>query len=191
MITPSAIRPTSRGLRRGADPEADRDRHLRLGLGRGDQVGQLRRAARRAHRSSRRSRRRRRSRGRRRRSGPAPGRRRRRDQRHQRQPGGGEGLADLLALAERQVGDDRPGGPGLDRAGGERLGAAVGEDHVRRRPSARPGIRSATAAQISSAAATLAPPSSAAVAAAWIVGPSASGSEKGTPSSIRSAPAST
>src|SRR5436190_1379921 len=37
----------------------------------------------------------------------------------------------------------------------------------------------------------LAPAASAAVAAPWITGPSASGSEKGTPSSTRSAPAST
>ena len=119
-----------RGLRGGADPEADGHRHLRLGLGRGDEIGELRGQLVALT------------------GGPdgrddvdeaagdgadpaqAPGRGRRRDQRHQRQPGGGEGLADLLPLAERQVGDDRPGGPGLDRAGGECLGAAVGEDHV-------------------------------------------------------------
>ena len=41
MITPSAISPDLRGLLGGADPEADRDRDLGLGLGRGDQVGQL------------------------------------------------------------------------------------------------------------------------------------------------------
>ena len=35
-----------------------------------------------------------------------------------------------------------------------------------------------------------APPASARVAAAWMTGPSASGSENGTPSSTRSAPAS-
>ena len=52
------------------------------------------------------------------------------------------------------------------------------------------GIRSATAAQVSSTVSSVAPAASAAVSAAWIVGPSASGSEKGTPSSIRSAPAS-
>ena len=37
----------------------------------------------------------------------------------------------------------------------------------------------------------VAPAASARVAAAWIIGPSASGSENGTPSSTRSAPAST
>ena len=39
MITPSAISPDLGGLLRRADPEADRDRDLRLGLGRGDQLG--------------------------------------------------------------------------------------------------------------------------------------------------------
>ena len=46
---------------------------------------------------------------------PALGRGRRRQQRHQRQPGRVEGGADVLGLVERQVGDDRPGGPGGPR----------------------------------------------------------------------------
>jgi len=53
------------------------------------------------------------------------------------------------------------------------------------------GTRSLTRLQISSTDSNLAPASSAAVAAAWITGPSARGSENGTPSSIRSAPLST
>ena len=57
------------------------------------------------------------------------------------------------------------------------------------------GIREAFAAEGLAMVPLMAPTTSperrariAAVAAAWIVGPSASGSEKGTPSSIRSAP---
>src|SRR3954471_20821825 len=52
------------------------------------------------------------------------------------------------------------------------------------------GTRSAIRAPASSTAGTVAPPASARVAAAWITGPSASGSLNGTPSSTRSAPAS-
>src|SRR5690348_9477660 len=52
------------------------------------------------------------------------------------------------------------------------------------------GTRSAIRAPASSTAGTVTPPASARVAAAWITGPSASGSLNGTPSSIRSAPAS-
>ena len=50
------------------------------------------------------------------------------------------------------------------------------------------GSRAETDSQTSSAVSRVAPAASAFVAAAWIVGPSASGSENGTPSSIRSAP---
>jgi hypothetical protein len=114
----------------GADPESDRDRHLGLGLGRGDQVGEI--LGQRIPLPG----------------GPhrrddvdeaagdgadpaqAPRRRRRRDQRHQGQPGRTERLADLLPLAQRQVWDDRPGGARLDGASREGLGAAVREDHV-------------------------------------------------------------
>ena len=52
------------------------------------------------------------------------------------------------------------------------------------------GTRPASRSQIDSTPSSVAPAASARVAAAWITGPSASGSEKGTPSSIRSAPAS-
>src|SRR3954464_8405148 len=50
------------------------------------------------------------------------------------------------------------------------------------------GTRSAMRAPASSTAGTVAPAASARVPAAWITGPSASGSENGTPSSTRSAP---
>src|SRR5437588_2754443 len=50
------------------------------------------------------------------------------------------------------------------------------------------GTRSEIARPTSSTPSTVAPRLSAAVPAAWITGPSASGSENGTPSSIRSAP---
>src|SRR3954471_17577448 len=50
------------------------------------------------------------------------------------------------------------------------------------------GSRSDRAEAISSTAMTVAPAASARVPAAWITGPSASGSENGTPSSTRSAP---
>src|SRR5436190_7484636 len=53
------------------------------------------------------------------------------------------------------------------------------------------GTASPIRLQIASTPSSVAPPASARVAAAWITGPSASGSENGTPSSIRSAPAST
>src|SRR3954469_13125639 len=52
------------------------------------------------------------------------------------------------------------------------------------------GRRSASARPSSITAGTVAPEASARVPAAWITGPSASGSENGTPSSTRSAPAS-
>src|SRR3954465_2884119 len=51
-------------------------------------------------------------------------------------------------------------------------------------------MRSAPAAHTSSTHSGVAPARRASVPAAWITGPSASGSEKGTPSSSRSAPAS-
>ena len=50
------------------------------------------------------------------------------------------------------------------------------------------GTRSASARATSITAGTVAPAASACVPAAWITGPSASGSENGTPSSTRSAP---
>ena len=50
------------------------------------------------------------------------------------------------------------------------------------------GTWAAISAATSSTAGSVAPPRSAAVPAAWITGPSASGSENGTPSSMRSAP---
>ena len=52
------------------------------------------------------------------------------------------------------------------------------------------GSRRDASAQMSSTSSGVTPASSARVPAAWITGPSASGSENGTPSSIRSAPAS-
>src|SRR3954451_18855272 len=52
------------------------------------------------------------------------------------------------------------------------------------------GTRADSARQTSSTPATVAPARSAAVPAAWMTGPSASGSENGTPSSSTSAPAS-
>src|SRR3954447_25898704 len=52
------------------------------------------------------------------------------------------------------------------------------------------GIRSAIRVATSSTPCSVAPAASARVPAAWITGPSASGSENGTPSSTRSAPAS-
>src|SRR5919199_4168803 len=52
------------------------------------------------------------------------------------------------------------------------------------------GRRSDSARATSSTDATVAPAASARVPAAWITGPSASGSENGTPNSTRSAPAS-
>src|SRR5690349_21021350 len=52
------------------------------------------------------------------------------------------------------------------------------------------GTRSPTARATPSTPSSVAPAASAAVPAAWITGPSASGSENGTPSSTRSAPAS-
>src|SRR3954453_16346406 len=52
------------------------------------------------------------------------------------------------------------------------------------------GSRSDSAAHTSSTHSGVTPASSAAVPAAWITGPSASGSENGTPSSTKSAPAS-
>ena len=120
----------------------------------------------------------------------ALGRGRRRDQRHQRQPGGGERLADLLRLAERQVGDDRPGGPGRDRAARRTPRRRRGRGPCSRRPSGRPAAARRPTGRSRAPLRRWRRASSAAVAAAWIVGPSASGSEKGTPSSIRSAPAS-
>ena len=50
------------------------------------------------------------------------------------------------------------------------------------------GTRSASAPASSIMAGTVAPDASARVPAAWITGPSASGSENGTPTSTRSAP---
>ena len=132
MITPSAISPTSRRLLGGADPEADRDRDLGIGLGRRDQLGRARRAARPAPRSSRPWRRRRRSRGRRRRSAPgarpassappaapAPAPRRRTPSRIS------------SASPSGRSGTIAPAAPGRDRQPRELPGPAVREDHVR------------------------------------------------------------
>ena len=94
------------------------------------------------------------------------------------------------ASSSGRSGTIAPAAPAAAARGGERLGAAVREDHVRvdhqhdREPLRRPR------ADLERRLERRRPPSSAAVAAAWIVGPSASGSENGTPSSIRSAPAS-
>ena len=57
-----------------------------------------------------------------------------------------------------------------------------------RRPSGTTGRRAASRSQVASTDSSVAPPASARVPAAWITGPSASGSEYGTPSSTRSAP---
>ena len=190
MITPSATSPDLGRLLRGADPEADRDRDLRLRLGRGDQLGQLRRQlvplaggadggddvdearARRRRCAARRS-----------------GERGRGDQRHQRQARRRRARrAIVLGLLERQVGDDRAGGPGR-RGRPANSAAPPGRGPCSRRPSARPARGRRPTRRPPSAVSSVAPASSAAVAAAWIIGPSASGSENGTPSSIRSAPA--
>ena len=69
----------------------------------------------------------------------ALGRGRRRDQRHQRQPGRGEGVADVLGLAERQVGDDRPGGAGGDAPARRTPRPRRARGPCSRRPSAPPG----------------------------------------------------
>ena len=50
------------------------------------------------------------------------------------------------------------------------------------------GTRGAIASQTPSTPPSVAPARSASVPAAWMTGPSASGSENGTPSSTRSAP---
>ena len=60
----------------------------------------------------------------------APLGRRRRDQRHHRDPGRGEGLADPLVLAQRQVGDDHARGAGGAASLRELDRAAVREHHV-------------------------------------------------------------
>ena len=177
-------------LLRRADPEADRDRDLGLRLGRGDQLGELRRAAPRARRSCRRWRRRRRSPGRRRRSGA-------------RRPAGvvgatsgtsaspavGERLADL-APPPRAAGRGRSRRRRRPRPPASANAAAPPwREPCSRRPSARPAPAPRPRRR-SPAPIRRWPGRQRRRAAAWIVGPSASGSEKGTPSSIRSAPAS-
>ena len=87
---------------------------------------------------------------------------RRRDQRHHRQPGVGEGVADVLGLAQRQVGDDRPGGAGGDARGGRTRPRRRGPGPCSRRPSAPPGPARRPRRQTSSAVRRVAPPSSAA-----------------------------
>ena len=141
MITPSAILPTSAACAARADPEADRDRGLpRVGLGRGDQVGQRGRdlgplagrphggddvdeaaghladlaCAARARWSGRRS-------------GTIA------------RPAVGERLADRLVLAQRQVGDDRPRGARRPRQLGELGRRRRAPAPCSRRPSAPPG----------------------------------------------------
>ena len=190
MMTPSATFPTGDRLLGGGDPEADRHRDVGLVLGRRGQLGQLGRQlgslAGDAHRrdeideppspprrSSLGARRgwwaRRAGSGRghgrpvRRRSGPAP------------RAGGPERSRRRPPPRPRARRSPRPRTPGSCSS----------------RPSARPGSAPQPGVQVSSTDSRVAPASSAAVSAAWIVGPSASGSEKGTPSSIKSAPEST
>ena len=109
------------------------------------------------------------------------------DERHERDAVRVARGEDRLGLLEREVGDDQPADPALRQLGGEALGPARDRSGWRN-TSARPGRSSAIRAPASRTACTVAPASSAFVAAAWITGPSASGSLNGTPSSIRSAP---
>ena len=190
-ITPSAIRADRRRLLGGADPEPDRDRaparrpataatssarpsgsssRSPVDAGVGDHVDEALGLARRSAR---------------RRSGG----RRRRDQRDQREPGGASALADLAALLERQVGDDRARRAGVGEQPREPRRPArqdhVRVDHRHHRDAARRSARRSSSTRLERRAAA-----SARVAAAWITGPSASGSENGTPELDRSAPAS-
>ena len=116
------------------------------------------------------------------------GRGRGRHERHQRQSLGVAGRAQLGALVVGQVGHDQAAAPAAARA----LGVASPPRAARRwrRPSAPPAAAGDASAQSRSTSSGVTPAASARVAAAWITGPSASGSENGTPSSIRSAPAS-
>ena len=190
MITPSAIRPTCAACSGVPIPKPTATGTSALGLGRGDQLGRapsgssLALAGRADGRDDVDE-----AAGDAQISPPPLGRGRRRHQRHQGQPGRGERLADLLRLVERQVGDDRARGARRRPRSAANPRRRRGRDHVRvdhqhdrhplgdRRADLQRRLERRSA-------------SSAAVAAAWIVGPSASGSEKGTPSSIRSAPAS-
>ena len=130
-MTPSAISPDLGRLLRGADPETNCDRDLRVGLGRGDEIGQAGRqvlalAGRADGRDDVDE-----APGDGADAGAALGRRGRGEQRHQCQSGGGEGVPYVLGLAQRQVGHDRPGGAGGGGAARELDGAAVGQNHVR------------------------------------------------------------
>ena len=148
-------------------------------------------AARRARRSSRSPTPCRRSRARRRRSAAIrSGVRRRRHQRHQREarrrrrPRAARRPRRAAGRA-RSARRRRPPRPAARSARSAARAGRVRVDHQHDRHRSREPL-----AQPEHAVRASRPPRSAAVPAAWITGPSASGSENGTPSSTRSAPAS-
>ena len=117
MITPSAISTDLGGLLGRADPEADRDRHLGLGLDRGDELGELRRQ--RVPLAGRADGRRRRRRTPRRLADPAGGARRASSARPA-APARARPRRSAAPISPAspsgQVGDDRPGGTRRRRA---------------------------------------------------------------------------
>ena len=189
MITPSATAPTSAACSGVPMPKPDGDGDVGLRLGRGDELGEVlgqrvalargagvgdqvdEALARRAQISSRRS-------------GGVVGR----HERHEREPAAASAARTSPASSGGRSGTIAPATPCVSSSRGELLGPAR-EDHVRvDHQHDRAPERSALAAR-SSTESSVAPARSAAVAAEWITGPSASGSENGTPSSITSAPA--
>ena len=180
-ITPSARSPTARACAGVEMPNPTATGTLGRGAHPLDRAGQLGRQlvalARRARRATP-CRRTRARRGRSRLSRSSV--RRRRRQRHQRQPRDVAVGAQLGGLVVREVGHDQPR---RARAAARRLSrkpswpqhdVRVGHQHA-------PGSARRAPAHTSSTHSGVAPAASARVPAAWITGPSASGSENGTP----------